>query len=593
MSNKDEALRAKDLMRKSDFDKARRFALKAHEMDATLESIAHMIMVCDVPCALLEKSGDDTDWYKILQVEHDADDNTVKKQYKKLALHLHPDKIKLPGAESAFKTIGEAQRVLLDKDRRKIHDMRRKPFKNPSPAQTTWFNTQPVYQKNVNAARNNFTRPENQQKPQSQPTGFSGGLNFWTSCAFCNMNQECLRGYINKLMYCLSCGKQFIATQIAYQQSKVPTQETEKVAPKKQESSARAKSGNGNRKRKIIVESCGSSSSESSCDLEEVAIGGQRRSVRSKQQGSYKRICAMMRRKKRKKEKKVKQDRVGSLKDSGDSGSKSDSEIFVCADPDFNDFKKLRKESCFKAGQTWAMYDDMDRMPRYYAMVLKVIRKPSFMINLTWLEATPDDEKAKQWVRKELPISVGTAIKVAFLVKVKGFISVFCRISSGDRSNTSHIPPHEFLRFSHRVPSTKLTGKERNDVHVGSYELDTAALPQKIDELEEEEEVVSISGKAAKSNQVHDHSPPSPEPDCIIIPNCQFHDFSIERLVGKFAAGQIWSLNSKEDGLPKCYAKIQKIEWKPVFKLHINHLELESLPKNVTSLMPMSCGKCQ
>ncbi|KAH0860491.1 hypothetical protein HID58_088752 [Brassica napus] len=62
----------------------------------------------------------------------------------------------------------------------------------------------------------------------------------------------------------------------------------------------------------------------------------------------------------------------------------------------------------------------------------------------------------------------------------------FVEISSeyAEESNTFQ---YELLRFSPSIPSTKLTGKERNCVPVGSYELDTAALPQMIEDGEEED----------------------------------------------------------------------------------------------------------
>ena len=126
--NKEEALRAKELaekkMQNKDFIGARKFALKAQQLYPELENITQMLIVCDVHCSAEQKLiGNEMDWYKILQIELTANDTTIKKQYRKFALQLHPDKNKFSGAEAAFKLIGEAQRVLLDREKRSRLDM--------------------------------------------------------------------------------------------------------------------------------------------------------------------------------------------------------------------------------------------------------------------------------------------------------------------------------------------------------------------------------------------------------------------------------------------------------------------------------------
>ncbi|MDO5747778.1 MAG: DnaJ C-terminal domain-containing protein [Actinomycetaceae bacterium] len=63
------------------------------------------------------------DFYKILGVKKDADQQTIKKAYRKLARKYHPDQNKGDAhAESKFKQVGEAYQVLSNPQQRKQYD---------------------------------------------------------------------------------------------------------------------------------------------------------------------------------------------------------------------------------------------------------------------------------------------------------------------------------------------------------------------------------------------------------------------------------------------------------------------------------------
>lgn len=63
------------------------------------------------------------DYYKLLGVPKDADDEAIKRAYKKLALKFHPDRNKdNANAKEKFQEIGEAFEVLSDKNKRAVYD---------------------------------------------------------------------------------------------------------------------------------------------------------------------------------------------------------------------------------------------------------------------------------------------------------------------------------------------------------------------------------------------------------------------------------------------------------------------------------------
>ena len=63
------------------------------------------------------------DYYKILGIDKNADENTIKKAYRKLAKKYHPD-TNAGNAQAAekFKQITEAYSVLSDPEKKKMYD---------------------------------------------------------------------------------------------------------------------------------------------------------------------------------------------------------------------------------------------------------------------------------------------------------------------------------------------------------------------------------------------------------------------------------------------------------------------------------------
>lgn len=72
--------------------------------------------------ALIAKIKRAKDFYEILDVTREAPEDDIKKAYKKLALKLHPDKNKAPGAEEAFKSVSRAFSCLSDPEKRRNYD---------------------------------------------------------------------------------------------------------------------------------------------------------------------------------------------------------------------------------------------------------------------------------------------------------------------------------------------------------------------------------------------------------------------------------------------------------------------------------------
>lgn len=219
--NKDEAFRAKKLaetkMANNDFEGARKIALKAQKLYPELD-ITQMLNTCDVHCSAQKRLlGSEKDWYEILQVKRFADEITVKKQYRRLALILHPDKNRFPGAEGAFKLIHEANALLSDPARKSLYDKKIRviPTSTPANPQNDQINRSSQFHQKYGAqsnSSNGFGTMHRDQATQSAKQGV-----FWTFCPFCKVRFQYLRIYIHRSLQCSKCKNVFIAEEISVQ----------------------------------------------------------------------------------------------------------------------------------------------------------------------------------------------------------------------------------------------------------------------------------------------------------------------------------------------------------------------------------------
>ncbi|KAI3974932.1 hypothetical protein MKX01_005043 [Papaver californicum] len=770
--NKEEAIRAKEIaekkMQDNDFVGARKTAVKAQQLYPGLENISKILIVCDVHCSAESNVfGSEKDWYAVLQVDQTADVGSINKQFRKLALLLHPDKNTFPGSEGAFKLIGEAQKMLVDPVRRKMYDMKCSQAmkqNKPKPTRNRKAKEEPGVHPHPGNPQQSNQQAQQQQQQKTQPEASNGRYSFWTLCHFCNVRYEYQIQFLGKGLRCPNCAKVFTGLEVGpqgttsggnesfAQKKEDPRQDGRKIGSEKSttkvggDSEAKGRedanlhkgdvnrangmktenkpSGNETRKRgrkstdtgecspkksrvneppnaaqgqgETTIESDASKTDEalnSSADLKENKV--ERHEGRTPHEKSFLNG----------------KDRAGECNDGKEEAVEAD-KVPLAGFYDFN------KDKSFAAGQIWAVYDHFDVMPRFYARIRKVFSS-DFKVRMTLLEADSEDQDVIDWMTEDLPVACGkfkhskneytedpskfshrvewakilgkcpymiyprkgetwalyknwdikwssdpdnhrnyeyefvevhsdysekSGIKITYLVKITGFVNLF-RPTIANAKDLLHIPPNEILRFSHRVPSYRMSGEEREDVYEGYFELDPASLPSDIGKISDPIHMeVNIgrgdpdsngllnSPRMQRTNKPQESTNPdenagqpiqknhigsdpvnnadgldtmrsvekqrSTLPSFVdpIKPNPEalYYDFKKDKLSHKFVPGQIWAMYCDFDGLPKFYAHIKKVELSPSFKLQIRWLESCSLPKGATQWLdkeiPVCCG---
>ncbi|XP_078156787.1 uncharacterized protein LOC144552671 isoform X2 [Carex rostrata] len=196
--NKEGAIRALEIAEKRlvirDYAGAKEMALKAEKLFPQLDNISQLLTVSEVHCSSQLMVNGLYDWYKIIQVEPTSDEILIKKQYRKLALLLHPDKNKFPGAEAAFKLVAEANNTLSDRAKRIMYDIKRKHVAG-------LLGSEQITP--TNAAHYSYSNSNR-------------GFAFWTACPGCKTRYQYYSSILGSKVYCVNCPRPFVANALQH-----------------------------------------------------------------------------------------------------------------------------------------------------------------------------------------------------------------------------------------------------------------------------------------------------------------------------------------------------------------------------------------
>lgn len=231
-SNRAEALRllgiAEKLLQNRDLNASRDFAILAQETEPLLEGSDQIVAVADVLLAAEKRVNNHNDWYNILQINTRSDDHDlIKKQYRRLALLLHPDKNKFAFADHAFKLVADAWAVLSNSAKKSLYDKELSLF---TKVDLTSSNSSklPVRrgQQERTPVSRNVRKPVDVQQENNISSDPSPKLpTFWTACPYCYRLFEFPKAYEGCCLKCQNCNRAFQAVLIRNLPPMVPGKE--------------------------------------------------------------------------------------------------------------------------------------------------------------------------------------------------------------------------------------------------------------------------------------------------------------------------------------------------------------------------------
>ncbi|XP_074558981.1 uncharacterized protein LOC141814922 [Curcuma longa] len=197
---------AERLLEVRDLSASKRFAERAMEADPLLDGVDQILAVADVLLASQRRVNNHVDWYAVLQLQPpsssspspNADTAAVKRQYRRLALLLHPGRNRAHGADAAFRLVADAFAVLSNPSKKALFD---------------------AELHIANAAAEVSASPEPNFSFTSIPTSKDP---FWTACPSCCYVHQYSREYMNQTLRCPNCGRAFEAIKLSATPPVVP-----------------------------------------------------------------------------------------------------------------------------------------------------------------------------------------------------------------------------------------------------------------------------------------------------------------------------------------------------------------------------------
>lgn len=538
--NKDEAVRAKEIAERKfterNYSAAKKFVLKAQNLYPGLDGLSQMMTTLEVYISAENKMSGEMDWYGILGVNHLADDETIRKQYRKLALVLHPDKNKSLGAEGAFKLVSEAWSLLSDKAKRLAYNQKRdlkggRQKTSTHPRGTSVPPSANGFQNFNNVASN---AKNVQSKVRTGATSFQPlprkPDTFWTLCNRCKTHYEYLRVYLNHTLLCPNCHEAFLAVE------KAPPPNVFKSpswSSQQQHQSSRQHPAGGNvygTGRNFKNPDTGHSVGVNSADNTNFQWGPSSRTagVGSTFSSASTQAANLV----QQASEKVKRDR---------------DETQPSSEAERSHLASKKKKTDGTNSHAVHVANQMARGDGPAGVGLPELRK-----------SYPDTQKlyglygfSRTNSQRELSIF---EIRNMLMDKARAEIRIKLK---------------EWSSLAEKSTLNKQSKKQKNVVNDGTHDIKVNGKSSANSKgwHERKTESSSLDGKNAGSES---------NPISINVPDSDFHNFDLDRTESSFGDDQVWACYDDDDGMPRFYARIQKVISLKPFRMRISWLNSRS-----------------